>query len=663
MATAFGEPQTIGVDTGGTFTDIVMMDESGAVRVDKIPSNPSDPSSPVLEGLPARSEGSSFRVVHGTTVATNALLERKHARTALITTAGFEDILEIGRQNRPLLYDIHPRKPPPIIPRDLRFGVMERVLHDGTIHVPLNGEQVREILEEVRAKGVLSIAVCLLHSYVNPSHEEIVGEIARERGFTVSLSSRVLPEFREFERTATVAVNASLRPVMERYLGKLEQSIGRSRLTVMQSAGGIMPAAIAARLPVHTVLSGPAGGVIAAAEKGRSIGLDRIITFDMGGTSTDVSLYDRRPSLTSEKTIAGNPIRVSVIDIHTVAAGGGTIAYRDPGGGLKVGPVSAGADPGPVCYGRGDRIAVTDANLFLGRLEPAFFLGGRMEIYPHKVREPMERLAASLNLEPTALAEGIIAVANSVMERAIRVISIERGHDPREFTLVTFGGAGGLHAVELARALNIPRVMIPRDAGVFSAHGMVLADVTRDLSRTILARTDQLSRQVLDAALDTMIRSGTEELAREGVDPAGVSARLSLDMRYEGQSYEINVPLSDDPAGAFHEAHERRYGYRLTTARVEIVNVRVRLIAAVPRPQEKPLPLGDRDPSAGIVGRRGLVYGGDEVEALIFDRDLLEPGAEVEGPALVGESTSTIFLPPGSRGRMDEYKNMMVVPG
>lgn len=649
------------MDTGGTFTDFVVIDASGALRVDKRPSDPSDPAKPVLEGL-AGLRDDAYRVVHGTTVAVNALLEHKVAPTALITTAGFEDVLEIGRQNRSDPYAAHPVKPPPLVPRHLRFGVNERILHDGTVRTGVDTVETENILAGIKDLGVKSLAVCLLHSYANPIHEEKVGEIAREMGFVVSLSSRVLPEFREYERTAVTAVNACLRPIMEGYIGRLEKNLGTGRLSVMQSAGGTIPARLASKIPVHTILSGPAGGVTAAAYQASLVGLDRLITFDMGGTSTDVSLYDRGPSLTGDKIIAGHPIRVPAIDIHTVGAGGGSIAFRDAGGGLKVGPVSAGADPGPVCYGKGGDVTVTDANLYLGRLDPTFFLGGRMRVYPDRVHGPMEALAGSLGLSAVAMAEGIITVVNAVMERAIRVISIQRGHDPRDFTLVSFGGAGGLHAVELAQALGISRVMVPKNAGVFSAYGMATAKVIRDLSRTILVRSEDVSESTLEGLFRGMRLSGSEELCAEGADVRGMQVFRSLDMRYQGQSHELNVPFSGNPAAAFHAAHEKLYGYARPKSAVEIVTLRLRLVAA----SESPVPqafqgVGDGSPPQPI-STGTLTYRGREMPARIYDREDLFPGSLLEGPVLIGESSSTTFLPPGTHGTVDAYGNIMIGP-
>lgn len=651
-------PQIVGVDTGGTFTDFFFVDASGTVRVDKLPSFPQDPARPVLEGIAALSPCSLDRVVHGTTVATNALLERKVARTALVTTAGFEDILEIGRQTRPELYALHPQKPPPLIPSHLRFGVRERILHDGRVLTALDPDEVSALLSRIKDLEVEALAVCLLHSYVNPSHEEAIREIAEDMGFAVSVSSDVLREFREFERTATVSVNASLRPVMEGYVTRLEKGLSGTHLTVMQSTGGSLIPRVAARLPVHTILSGPAGGVIAAAHLARTAGLDRIITFDMGGTSTDVSLYDRAPAMEMGRIIGGHPVQVPMIDIHTVGAGGGSIAYRDSGGGLKVGPLSAGADPGPVCYGKGSALTVTDANFFLGRMETSFFLGGRMRVEPDRIDAPMRRLAKDLGLSPSQTAQGILTVANSVMERAIRVISVQRGHDPANFTLLSFGGSGGLHAVELARSLGIRQVLIPRYAGVFSAMGMAAAPVSRDFSRTVLARSDRLARNELDALVNEIAGTGLSELISEGVPEERVVVFASFDMRYIGQSHEINVSASLDPEGAFHDAHDRLYGFSRRDSPVEIVTVRVRLSAHV-----SPLPALPKLITRGTgepVAHRSIIFHNKNVEAYIFDRDTLPPGTTFNGPALVLEKMATTFLPPSSGAAIDAYGNLII---
>jgi N-methylhydantoinase A len=651
-------PVVVGVDTGGTFTDFFFVDSCGTIRVDKRPSCPHDPALPVLEGLGSLHAANIQRVVHGTTVATNALLEKKLAKTALVTTAGFEDVLELGRQTRPDLYAIHPRKNPPLIPADLRFGIHERILHTGAVHRPVDPNEVRAVLRRIQTLDVEALAVCLLHSYANPVHEELIRRIAEEMNFVVSLSSRVLREFREYERAATVAVNASLVPIMKGYLSRIEAGMSGTHLSVMQSAGGTLPPRTAARFPVHTILSGPAGGVIAAAHVARLAGLDRVITFDMGGTSTDVSLYDRAPGLSSGRVIGGYPVRVPVIDIHTVGAGGGSIAFLDAGRGLKVGPVSAGADPGPVCYGKGNALTVTDANLFLGRMETSSFLGGRMTIDAKRIRVPMERLAASLGLDPLETAQGILTVANAVMERAIRVISVERGHDPGEFTLLSFGGAGGVHAVALAQSLGIPQVLIPRNAGVFSALGMASAQVSRDFSRTILARTDALAGEQLDALITEIAAHGLTEFREEAISEDRVVVHATLDMRYAGQSHEIAVANAPDLDRAFHDAHERAYGFRRTHSPVEIVTVRVRLIVE----DDNPAPLlelagtGSAKPRA----RRPLIIDGQPVLTDIYDRADLPAGAAFSGPALLLEATSTTFVPPASEADIDNFGNVFI---
>jgi N-methylhydantoinase A len=653
-------PVVLGVDTGGTFTDFVMVDRDGKVRTYKVPSSRHDPGGPVIKGLGKFPRGQVHRMVHGTTVATNALLEHTTARTALITTAGFEDVIEIGRQNRPVLYALHPVKPPPIIPRDLRFGVRERMLHNGSVLTPLDPEEARRVVAAVCATGAETVAICLLHAYANSAHEEALGALAEEAGLMVSLSSRVLAEFREYERTATVAVNAALRPVMERYLNRLERNLEDTRLSVMQSAGGVIPAGIAARVPVHTVLSGPAGGVIAAASVAGRSGEDRVITFDMGGTSTDVCLCDRAPALATDLVIAGHPIRVPVLDIHTVGAGGGSIARRDAGGGLAVGPESAGADPGPVCYGRGARVTVTDANLFLGRLDPAFFLDGRMPIYPERVRGPMERLANELGMDPVALAEGIVTVANAVMERAIRVVSVERGHDPREFTLVSFGGAGGLHAALLARSLGIRKVLVPADAGVFSAYGMAVADVTRDFSQSLMQGAAKVTRPELDAVVAAMVSQGEEELAREGVSLAEARHQASLDMRYQGQSHELSVPLDGDPVAAFHQAHERAYGFSDAGRGVEIVHVRARLTVPTARRERVASALTRGDAAAAVVRTAKCVVNGAREDVDVYARRLLARGIVLRGPAVIGEGGATTFVPRGALVEVDAWANLVI---
>jgi len=466
----------IGVDTGGTFTDFVFSDGE-RVSTAKVRSTPDDPSRAVLEGL----DGAAGEIVHGSTVATNALLEGRGARLAFVATEGFEDLLELGRQNRRSLYDWNDAGWPDLVPRELRFGVRERTLADGSVKTPLDEGRLEGLIAALRDAQVESVAVCLLHSYARPDHERRIGEALREAGFFVSLSHEVLPEYREYERAATTAVNAAVSPVMGRYLSRVEEALPEpSRLRVFQSTGASMSASAAGRLAVQTVLSGPAGGVLGAALTARAAGFERFISFDMGGTSTDVSLYDAKPGFTNESELGGFPIRVATLDIHSVGAGGGSIAWFDAGGALRVGPRSAGAEPGPVCYGSGDEITVTDANVLLGRIDPAKFLSGRMALDVDRAARAMEAFARKAGVAPDEAARAIVRVANANMERALRAVSVERGLDPRDFALVAFGGAGGQHACELADLLEIGSVVIPREAGVLSALGMLSADFARD---------------------------------------------------------------------------------------------------------------------------------------------------------------------------------------
>ena len=554
----------VGVDNGGTFTDFVVWD-GRRYYARKVRSTPDDPTRAILEGL---TDIAAAEVVHGSTVATNALLERHGTKTAFVTTEGFEDLLQIGRQNRPELYNFFAKPRPRLVPAEWTFGVPERTLHDGSIEGALTADAVDALARKLRDAGVESVAICLLHSYANPSHERQLAE--KLGGLFVSLSHEVLPEYREYERASTTLVNAYVSPLMDRYLSNVDESLGESRLRVFQSNGGSISAAGAGRRAVHTVLSGPAGGVLGAAAVARAAGYERIISFDMGGTSTDVSLYDGRFSYTTESVIGDFPVRVPMLDIHTVGAGGGSIAYRDGAGALRVGPRSAGAQPGPVCYGEGEEITVTDANLLLGRIDAERFLGGRMKLDVDRARRYMKTFAGSLGVSDAELAKAIIAVANSNMERAIRVVSVERGHDPRDFALLSFGGAGAQHACELAERLEIATVIVPLHAGVLSALGMLAADCLRDFSQSMLG---------CDAAsvFEELEARAAGEFAEEGL-PDAVFER-SLDLRYRGQSYEITLPFAE--RDNFHEAHRKLYGYDHRGQQVEAVTARVKAVAAL----------------------------------------------------------------------------------
>lgn len=654
----------VGVDTGGTFTDFIFF-KDGELKVLKVLSTPHNPAIAVLEGL-EKIGGAGRRIVHGSTVATNALLERKGARTALVTNRGFEDILEIGRQNRERLYDLHYRKPSPLVPQELRLGVGGRVNYRGEVLEELSRDEIKETVSRLRELGVESVAVSFLHSYANPTHEKELGERLRdELGVHVSLSHEILPEFREYERTSTTVVNAYVSPKMDSYISYLEERLKEGdSLGIMQSNGGIVSSTLARREAVRTVLSGPAGGVISALHIGKLAGFEKLITFDMGGTSTDVSLIDGAPTVTTETKINGLPIKVPMIDIHTIGAGGGSIAWIDEGGLLRVGPVSAGADPGPACYGKGGRdITVTDANLFLGRLVPEHFLGGKMRLYPEKLKEPMEKLSGELSTSPLELAEAILEVANSNMERALRKVSVQKGHNPEEFALITFGGAGGLHAVFLARMLGIPKVIVPPNPGIFSALGMLLADTVKDYSLTVMLKGTETNYITLEELFSPLVDRAIKDMEKEGFGREEVLIEKLLDMRYEGQSYELTVPFSESYEENFHREHERVYGYR-HEREVEIVNIRLRAVASSRKPE---LP-GFKEKHEGenreaLLGSVKTAFGGEFTETKVYDRTKLLWGNEINGPAVVVEYSSTTVLPPGSRATVDRLGNLIVDVG
>ena len=664
-------PAIVGVDIGGTFTDLVYR-AGEEMRIFKLLSTRSNPAVAFLKGLDALGVPGEAIVAHGTTVATNAVLEHRGARTALITTAGFRDVLVLGRQNRPHLYRLSfPTRWVPV-PDDLRFEVRERVSARGEVLLPLDPEEVDRVLDEVVARGAESLAVVLLFSFLRPEHERLIGERARARGLFVSLSSHILPEYREFERTSTTVLNAYVSPIMARYLTSLQEGLtrrGHTTLWVMQSSGGILTARRAMDEAVRTILSGPAAGVTGAFHVASLAGYDHIITFDMGGTSTDVSLADGRIRRTTEGSIEGWPLRVPMMDIHTVGAGGGSIAYRDPGGALRVGPESAGSEPGPACYGRGgNHLTVTDANLLLGRLVPERFLGGRMTLDVDAAHRVAEGLARALGLTVEALAEGVLQVANARMEQAIRVISIERGFDPRRFTLVPFGGAGPMHGMALAEALGIPRVLVPRYPGVLSALGLTLADFVRDYSRTVMWLLHRVTARDLESALAPLLARGREELRDEGFDDGRIRLEPALDLRYQGQSFELTVPLTTfDPEGiarAFHEAHERRYGYARPDAAVEVVNLRVTARGVRPKPSPPAYPEAPSpDPGDARVGQQRVRFGGEWLATPVYDRDLLRPGHRLRGPALVVQEDATTVVPPGWQGWVDRWGNLVFERG
>jgi N-methylhydantoinase A/oxoprolinase/acetone carboxylase beta subunit len=650
----------IGVDTGGTFTDLVLLGPEGVV-VHKVRSTPDDPSRAILEGIgDVAGQTHGADIVHGSTVATNAVLERRGARVALVATDGFEDVVRIGRQTRRELYNLMQPDRRPLVEPTLTFGVAERVAADGSVLLAPDLDHVRVLASTLAAAGVGAVAVCFLHSYRNPTHEQDVAAVLSAAGLAVSASSAILREYREYERWSTTIVNAYVTPLMSGYLGALEERLEGNRLSVMQSNGGSISAATAKAQAVRTILSGPAAGVVGARAVADLAGYPRVITFDMGGTSTDVSLIDGFIATTPESVVGDFPVRLPVIDIHTVGAGGGSIAYIDSGGALRVGPRSAGADPGPVCYGSGQELTVTDANLLLGRLDPEYFLGGRMTLDLERTRAVALDLAGRLRLTPAALAEGIVRVANANMERAIRVVSVQRGFDPRDFALLAFGGAGGMHACEIAETLDIPTVIVPRHAGVLSALGMLLADVTKDYSLTILRAEADAAMADLAVLFDPLIRQANADLAAEGFAGARMTIETSLDVRYAGQSYEITVPATEHYRVEFDARHDRRYGYANPHRAIEVVNLRVVATGITAKPTLPRVPVSDAvTPAPARIAN--AQFGGRRLPTAFYRWEDLPPGSIADGPAVVAGAQATAVLPPGTRFRIDEFGNLVAV--
>ncbi|MGB9074749.1 MAG: hydantoinase/oxoprolinase family protein [Terriglobales bacterium] len=666
----------IAIDTGGTFTDCVWL-EDGALKTLKVFSTPDDPSRAIAEALGKIGVRTAVTLLHGTTVGTNALLQRQGARVALITTSGFEDVIEIGRQARSRLYDFFFERAPSLVARELRFGVKERTGANGDVLERPRAEELASLREAVRRAEPEAIAISLLFSFANPENEAAVAAAVAELGKPLSVSHRILPEFREYERTSTVVVNAYLQPLMQNYLEGLGRRVGeregavsarktsRSRIFVMQSSGGITALAAAAREPVRTVLSGPAGGLVgAAAVAGRS-GLRKILTFDMGGTSTDVALVENEVRPGSQAEVAGFPVAVPMLDIHTVGAGGGSLARFDAGGALRVGPESAGADPGPICYGRGTQPTVTDANLLLGRLRPNRFLGGEFTLDSERARrttaEWLKKQGSHLALEQ--FAAGVVRVVNSNMERALRVVSLERGYDPRDFALVAFGGAGGLHACELAEALAIPTVVVPSRPGALSAVGILVSDVVKDFSRTVLWR---LAGRLPHAELRKEFRK-LEEAAQNEFRAEHWAGALrfepSLDLRYRGQGYELNVPVSRDVAARFHQEHQRRYGYHHPGREIELVTVRLRARMRAPQaPFAQSAHRSSRHSSRrpAPVENAAVIFQGRTRTTPVYERSDLAPGLSLRGPAVITEYSATTFIPPGKKFWVDASENLLI---
>ncbi len=659
----------IAMDTGGTFTDCVYVLD-GRLEILKVPSTPNNPARSIVTALDKvmAAPANALELTCGTTVGTNALLERRGGRVALVTTAGFDDVLEIGRQARPRLYDFFVDRPAPLVPAERRFGLRERIGESGEVITKLTPGEVRRVVKAVLRTKAESVAVCLLFSFANPAHESKIAKVLSRAGIQVSVSHEILPEFREFERASTTVANAYLVPVMSRYLGQLAKDAARfsrrdSRpaVRIMQSSGGIVSAEVASREPVRTILSGPAGGILGAQYVAKLSGFDRIITFDMGGTSTDVALLEGGLATTNEARVADLPISVPMLEIHTVGAGGGSLARFDRAGALRVGPESAGAEPGPICYGRGDKPTVTDAHLILGHIPERGFLSGDFPLHPQRARELMARSRGPMRTAEQ-FAQGIVDVANAVMEKAIRVISVERGHDPRDYTLVAFGGAGGLHACDLAGALRIPRVLVPRYPGGLSALGILRADVIHDYSRTVRSNMSSVHsmRRALSGEFKKLEAAGRRALAQENFSGRRIRIERLLDMRYVGQAYELTVPESGDFLAAFHHAHERRYGYSDASRQTEAVNIRIRAVGVTAKPELDQLPSDGKMSGPTITENCQAIFRGRKLLTKVYDRSNLRAGATINGPAILTEYSATTLLPPGWRGKVDGWGNLIL---
>jgi N-methylhydantoinase A len=657
------------MDTGGTFTDCVFV-RDGCLEILKVPSTPDDPARAIMNAIEKvlAEPDPSLELTCGTTVGTNALLERRGGRVALVTTSGFEDVLEIGRQARPKLYDFFMDRAAPLVPADRRFGLRERIGADGKVVRRPTAADIAQVMQKVLKSRAQSVAVCLLFSFSNATHERLIASALRRAGLAVSVSHEILPEFREFERTSTTVANAYLVPVMSKYLADLGAKAARftggakrPSVRIMQSSGGIVSAEVASREPVHTILSGPAGGVLGAQYVAELSGFSKIISFDMGGTSTDVALMDGAASTTNEARVAELPVAVPMLEIHTVGAGGGSLARFDRAGALRVGPESAGAEPGPICYGRGERPTVTDAHLILGRIPERGFLSGDFPLDVTRTRKWMEDARGPMRTVEQ-FAQGIVDVANAVMEKAIRVISVERGHDQRDYTLVAFGGAGGLHACDLAAALRIPRVLIPRLPGGLSALGILRAHVVHDYSRTVRTNVASVAstRRALASEFERLEARGRAVLQSEGFAGTRIRGERLLDMRYIGQAYELTVPESGDFLAAFHKAHERRYGYADVARAVEVVNVRARLIGLTDQPQLDRPRRSTRRAAARVVEMRRALFGGRAYQTRVYDRAQFAPAQKFVGPAIVSEYSATTVVSPGWRGVVDSWGNLIL---
>ena len=646
----------LGIDTGGTFTDFVLFDGQH-LRFHKRLSTPHAPEQAILEGIEAMGlADEALLVIHGSTVATNAALEGKGVRTAFITNRGFADMLTIGRQARRELYNLQPQPVPPPVPAELCWETGGRLDAEGQLVEPLTDNDLQQLKAQLAAMSPEAVAINLLFSFLDDSLEQRIEAIVPDHIF-VSRSSAILPEYKEYERGISTWLNAWLGPLVQHYLRRLQAGLPRARVAVMQSSGGTLAADQAGHLAVHMLLSGPAGGLAAARFVGNTVGRDKLLTFDMGGTSTDVALINGDVRLTTEGRIGPYPVAVPMVDMHTIGAGGGSIAYLDAGGMLQVGPQSAGAAPGPACYGRGGRQpTVTDANLILGRLRPDAFLGGEMRLKIDAARTAIAPIADPLKLSVEQTAAGIIRIANEHMAQALRVISVQRGIDPQGYTLMPFGGAGGLHVCALADALGVNDALVPVHGGVLSALGMLAARRSRELSRTIATVAEEMSAESLENDFQALEYQAATALMAEGITTDQLTCQRTLDMRYQGQAFTLNVPWQhiSGSVTAFHNLHEQRNGHRLGLP-VEIVNVRIHMRGPAPGLTLPQTPHRTAPPPT----QNTQLYGISE-PAAIWPRDHLQPGQPIAGPALITETVATTFIAPGWQGVPDLYGNIQL---
>ena len=696
----------IGVDIGGTFTDGTLVDSStGEVTTSKVLTTPVDPASGFISAvnklLGVNNEvdpDEIEHVVHATTVATNAIIEGKTAKTAFVTTEGFRDMLEIARQIRPSLYDLQFEKPKPLVPRQLCFEIPERLDAKGNVVTPLDEKALAQIVDQIAETGVTAIAVCLLHSYRNPDHEQKVGEAIKAKipDVKLSLSSEIVPEFREYLRASTTVINSAVAPIVSTYLAsiieKLHSANINSELLVMQSNGGVYPAESASESPVFMVESGPAAGAVAAASIGSELGYPNVISFDMGGTTAKASLIrDGQPNITKDYSVggaaqsgtgafggaSGYPIRTPVVDLVEIGAGGGSIAWVDSGGALRVGPQSSGADPGPVCYGLGGKEpTITDANLILGRLDPNYFAGGEMTLDTEAANNAISKYCAEpLGLSIEAAAHGIVEIANTAMVNALRLVSVQRGHDPRDFILMGFGGAGPAHVVRLAEQAGIPQVLIPAEPGTTSALGLLVTDVRMESSATLIERSDQIELSKITNEFERLENSGRIAHSSAASASGEPIFERSIEMRYWGQSFELSVPVPDrkiidadwmsELIESFHESHNTAYGFRADDEPVELVNLRLTTIGKIARPQLRKLDIISPNAKVAIKGKRPVYFGTDSSEGgvihtTVYDRPKLPAGSVFNGPAIVEEPDCTTVIQPSWSVTVDDFGNLLI---